>query len=186
MFTLVSVKNGEEGGVELEFDTTPWLPREVDPERYKRTRLFIYGLREEETFIAKLENYTGDFIDIEQLESKNLDFWSDAEQIGVYSFDRYSEIIEDYGINQWQEQYKSLCDQYHKLNDAYNQESLVWSRFVENVRFLLNKEVTNTKIKDQFLGPGSRSRDLNDKTNKLASKVLNLIEQYENEIRSLD
>jgi hypothetical protein len=94
MFTLISVDKTTEGNsVKLELNGNPLLPGEFDANKYRKCQLIIHGLKDENKFLREIRKFVKSYIDIEELENKKLDFWSDGNQIGEFEFDRYDEII---------------------------------------------------------------------------------------------
>ncbi len=55
-------------------------------------------------------------------------------------------------------------------------------KFIDNLTFFIKKEISNSEIKNEFLGKQPEMTNPNKKAIELAKKVLNLIEQYKKEV----
>ena len=183
MFTLISVdkKIDSEGAVKLELNGNPFLPRDFNSKEYCKYQLIIYGIIEQNKFIKKISEYVGGFIDIEELENKKLDFWSDAYQIGVFEFEKYEEVVKPFEENDWIKEHKSLIDYFYKQSDLQTEDNVRWRKFIDNLEFFLKKESGNSEMKNEFLEGKTESINANKKAVALTKRIFNLIEQYKAE-----
>lgn len=182
MFTLISVdkKAEAENLIQLNLNGNPFLPREFKDE-YKNYQLKIYGLKNESVFLSEIGKYIGEFIDIEEVENEKLDFWSDTIQIGEFKFEKYEEIVTDYGIEDWKREYQSAIRYFYKQYDNHTKDTVLKRKFIDNLIFFLKKEIDNSERKNEFLGEKAEMNNPNKKAIELANKILNLIEQYKKE-----
>lgn len=180
MFTLISVNKKTEVGssVQLELGGNPFFPRNFKAEDYKKRELKIYGIKEENEFIEKVSQFIGEYIDVEELENKKLDFWSDGYQIGEFEFYKYEEIVSPFQNEDWIAEHKSLIDYFHRKSDSQTKDNIRWRKFIENLEFFLKKDIENSEAKNEFLKDKREVVNENKMAIKLANKILNLIEQY--------
>lgn len=180
MFTLISVdkKVDARNTIEVGLNGKPSLPRNFKAEEYRKYKLIVYGLKEEEGFIEKMSKFIGDSIDIEELENKKLDFWSDAYQIGAFEFDSYEEVVIPFGKEDWIAEHQSLIAYFYKQVDKYRKDKVRWRKFMDNLEFFLQKEVFNSEAKNEFLKDKGEVVNKNKKTIDLANRILNLITEY--------
>jgi len=180
MFTLISVikKTEIKNAVSLKLDGNPFLQRDFTGENYRKYELIIYGIKEENEFIKRINEFVGDYIDFEELENKKLDFWSDGYQIGEFKFDTYKEIITPFEKEDWIEKHKFLIKYFYEESDFHRNDSVRWRKFVDNLEFFLKKEIKNSQAKTEFLRDKQKSGNDNKKAIELANKILNLVEQY--------
>jgi hypothetical protein len=179
MFTLISVDNTtKENTVKLELNGNPFLPRDFDTKKYFKYQLIIHGLRRKNEFLKEVSKFVDDFIDIEELEDKKLDFWSDGYQIGEFEFEKYEEIIEPFEKKDWISEYKSLIEYYYQNSDNRTKDYIRWRKLIDNLEVFLNKEIGNYEVKSEFLADNQEVVNSNKKAIELANKIQNLIEQY--------
>lgn len=174
MFTLISVsKSTENNAVLLKLDGNS-----LDVKNFSKYWLVLHGLKEESEFIQKISVYIDSFIDVDEIEAGKLEFWSDAYQIGIFEFATYEEVIKPFEIEDWITAYKSRV-KYHRLESAkHTKDEVRWRRFVDTLDTLLKKEITNYKVKNEFLADNTNAIQANLKAIDLAKKIQNLIEDY--------
>jgi hypothetical protein len=183
MFTLNSVdkKLELENAVKLELNGNPFLPRDFNGKEYSQYQLIIYGLKNQNDFIKKISEYVGELIDVEELENKKLDFWSDAYQIGEFEFEKYEEIVKPFEKEDWVNEHKSLVDYFYKQSDLQTKNTVRWRKFIDNLEFFLKQESKKSEMKNEFLKDSQESINANKKAVELSNRILNLIEQYKTE-----
>ena len=183
MFILVSCEEKTELNrfIELTLKTNVYLSTELNTENYKKLKLRIYGIQNPTLCINELKMYVNDYIDFEETENNKLDIWSDGIKVGVYEFDKYEEEINEYKIEDWIGEYKSLSENYLNQSKLHTKESILWTKFIDNLRFHLNKEIENCEIKNDFINKESETYNSNIKLTNLATKILNIIKEYKSE-----
>ncbi len=178
IFTLISVDKTTEGNsVKLELNGNPFLPREFNAKKYFKYQLVIYGLKNENKFIKEISEFIESYIDIDELENKKLDFWSDGYHIGELEFDGYDEIVEPYEKEDWIKEHKELIEYHHRNSDNSIKDFYRRRKFIDNLEVFLNKEIGNYKTKNEFLTDKQKAVKTNKKAIELANKIQYLIEQ---------
>lgn len=182
IFTLISVDKTTEGNsVKLELNGNSFLPRDFDAKQYFKCQLIIHGLKDEDKFLKEISEFVESYIDIEELENKKLDFWSDGYQIGEFEFDKYDEIIEPFEKEDWIAEYKGLIEYHYQNSDNRIKDYVRWRKFIDNLEVFLKKEIGNNEAKNEFLTDKQESVKMNKRAIELANKIQNLIEQYKKE-----
>ena len=169
MFTLIDVsKSTEHDAVILKFDAV----------RYYKYQLIIHGLNEENKFIQKMNEFIDAYIDVDEIEPGKLDFWNDAQQIGIFDFTTYEEVVEPFEIADWISAYESQGIYFQQQNARHTKDEVRWGKFIDNLDVFLKKELRNYEAKSEFLAENQEAKKANIKAIDIAKKIQNLIEDY--------
>ncbi|MGB0870737.1 MAG: hypothetical protein ACPGSD_14160 [Flavobacteriales bacterium] len=182
IFSLISVNEHSEldDVVKLELNGNPLVPRNFNDKAYHKYQLVIFGIEDRDHFIDRIKVFTGEYIDIEVTKDGKLDFWSDAYQIGTFIFEKYEEIINPFNQKDWINEYKTLVEYCIKQNDNQVKQSMRWTKFVDKLKFSINKETTNSEKRIGFLKGKTEALEINKKRQAFSKKILKIIDQYEN------
>jgi len=183
IFSLISVDEHSEldDAVKLELNGNPFIPRNFNDKAYYKYQLVIFRIEDRDHFIDQINEFVGDYIDIEVTEDGKLDFWSDAYQIGTFIFEKYEEIVKPFEQEDWINEYETLFEYCIKQNDYQVKQSMRWTKFVDKLKFSIMKETTNSEKRIEFLKGKTEALEFNKKRLAFSQKILNMIDQYENE-----
>ena len=179
-FTLISVSQNSEIStcVDLRISCNDGVPRDFIPSEYKKLTLKIFGLKNINDFLGKIEPFKGEYIDIKELEFKKLDFWNESYQIGEFEFERYEEDIESYQMDDWVDECKNLTDIFYKTYDKESQRTNGTNSLISQIEFTLKKELENSKTISEKIGLFTHRKEINKGRVDISIKILNLINHY--------
>ncbi|WP_341226712.1 hypothetical protein [uncultured Arcticibacterium sp.] len=163
--------------IQLILDGNPYLPREFNSRDFKTYKLEVHLLSQNPKVLDLLERQIGEYIEISK-EGGFLLFSDEWSFVGKLEFEKFEEVILEYGIDDWQKEYQSLIEIYYKEYDSNIKESRDNRVFIDKLKVFLDKEIKNTELKNTFLKHTDKSNS-NQKKMDLAVKILNLIEIYQ-------
>jgi hypothetical protein len=178
-FTLVSVKGFTQSAkIELILSRNPFLPRKFNKRDFKSYVLQIHLLSQNSKFLDLLKSQVGELIEISD-EDGMLVFSNDWSFIAEIEFEKYEEFVNEFGIEDWAKDYESLIEFYYKEYDSNVRDSMSTKKFIDKLKFFLEKEIENTELKNSFLIETRNEISVDSNKIDLAIKILNLIKTYE-------
>ena len=180
-FTLISVILGNTSdSIEIELERNPFVPREFNPEAYKRYKLTLYGVIQAKALTAGLRKFIGDYADVDEIEAKTLDFWSGDYQIGEFEFDHYLEEVKNFTLEDWISEHERLIGYFYAQSDDFSTRSNAWSTFINGLELYARKQIKNLTVKNEFLNANNqqKSAKANEKVIEFAKRIMRMIDEY--------
>ncbi|AWH72685.1 hypothetical protein DCS32_00405 [Dokdonia sp. Dokd-P16] len=183
LLDIVDEKNSS--GLKLKLTHTNHFPRKLEPNQFKNYELQLNGIEKKEKLKTELEKFIDDYLDIEQTETKTLDFWSDGHQIGEFKIDSFLEIVTELEKEDWIENYQNLLNFYYQQSDLTNKESRLQTKFLDRLKKLKEEELKKYERKSEFFKDNKdKINELNERRN-LANRIEQLRQQFISELKNI-
>ncbi|WP_271394090.1 hypothetical protein [Aequorivita sinensis] len=172
--------------MKLKLTHTNHFPRKLKPNEFKNYELHLNGIEKKEKLKTELKKFIDDYLDIEQTETKMLDFWSDGYQIGEFKIDSFLEIVTELDKEDWIENYQNLLNFYYKQFDLTNKESHLQTKFLDRLKKLKEEELKKYERKSEFFKEDKdKINALNERMN-LANRIEQMRQQFISELKNIE
>jgi len=168
-FVLLDIKVDKENNeLNLTLSNVSYLPRELNPDEYKKFKLTVYGIENLELAKKSISDYLNDYFDIELTENNTLEFWSEQHKIGEFGFEKFSEEVAELDKADWIENYKQALKIHYRDYDQQTKLSRLENEFLSKLENLIKDEIRKSDKKLEFFKENSsKSESITEKLNLL-------------------
>jgi len=186
-FVLLDIKVDKENNeLNLTLSNVSYLPRELNPDEYKKFKLTVYGIENLGLAKKSISNYLNDYFDIELTENNTLEFWSEQHKIGEFGFEKFSEEVAELDKADWIENYKQALKIHYRDYDQQTKLSRLENEFLSKLENLIKDEIRKSDKKLEFFKENSsKSESITEKLN-LLKRLENIKMDYMNKCKNVE
>jgi len=183
LLEIIDEKNSS--ALKLKLTHTNHFPRKLKPNEFRNYELQLNGIEHKKKLKTELTKFIDDYLDIEQTETKMLDFWSDGYQIGEFKIDSFLEIVTELDKEDWIENYQNLLNLFYKQFDLTDKESHLQTKFLDRLKKLKEEEMKKYERKSEFFKDDKdKINGLNERMN-LANRIEQIRQQFISELKNI-
>jgi hypothetical protein len=186
-FVLLDIKVDKKNNeLNLTLSNVSYLPRELNPDEYKKFKLTVYGIENIELAKKTISDYLNDYFDIELTENNTLEFWSEQHKIGEFGFEKFSEEVAELDKADWIENYKQALKIHYRDYDQQTKLSRLENEFLSKLENLIKDEIRKSDKKLEFFKENSsKSESITEKLN-LLKRLENIKMDYLNKCKNVE
>ncbi|MCG2432179.1 hypothetical protein [Aequorivita xiaoshiensis] len=183
LLDVIDEKNSS--GLKLKLTNLNHFPRKLEPKEFKKFELKLIGIEKKTKLKTELEKFADNYLDIDEIKTGILDFWSDGYQIGKFKVDSFVENVMELTKEDWIDNYQNLLNFYYKQDDEITKESILQTKFLDRLKKLTEEEIKKYERKSEFFKDDKdKINALNERMN-LANRIEQIHQQFISELKNI-